>query len=108
MAPELIRGDKYHGEKVDLFACGIILFIMLFKKFPFPEGAHNKKSPYSYLAENKSQIFWKAHDRDKKFSDDVKGLITSMLNPKPQLRPYLIEIMYHPWMQGPTASTEEI
>jgi serine/threonine protein kinase len=29
MAPEILEGKSYDGRQVDVFACGIILFIMI-------------------------------------------------------------------------------
>lgn len=39
MAPEL-KGEKaaYEGPPVDIFAMGVMLFIMSFAKFPFGEA----------------------------------------------------------------------
>jgi len=34
-APEIYRGEKYSGEKVDIFAAGVILFIMTVGHPPF-------------------------------------------------------------------------
>lgn len=42
MAPELIKeanaDESYAGPPVDVFACGVMLFIMLYGKFPFSEA----------------------------------------------------------------------
>lgn len=40
MAPELLTGDdeEYAGPPVDAFACGVMLFIMIYGKFPFSEA----------------------------------------------------------------------
>ena len=35
MAPEIYMGQKYKGEAVDLFAAGVILFIMVSQRHPF-------------------------------------------------------------------------
>jgi serine/threonine protein kinase len=35
VAPEIIEGKEYLGEKVDVFACGVVLFIMLTGRYPF-------------------------------------------------------------------------
>lgn len=57
MAPEIHLGKPYTGESVDLFAAGIILFIMISQRPPFtsadPEDPH-----YKFIATGRSDIFW--------------------------------------------------
>lgn len=59
MAPEL-KGDKvaYEGPPVDIFAMGVMLFIMVFAKFPFGEAGdayyeRMQSNPTSYLKARK-------------------------------------------------------
>jgi len=35
MAPEIVSKGDYFGPPVDVWACGIILFVMLVGHFPF-------------------------------------------------------------------------
>jgi len=35
VAPEILEGKEYSGEKVDVFACGVVLYIMLTGRYPF-------------------------------------------------------------------------
>jgi len=36
-APEMIAGKKYHGAKIDIWSCGIILFAMVGGYLPFED-----------------------------------------------------------------------
>lgn len=36
-APEMISGDPYHGAKVDIWSCGVILFAMVCGYLPFED-----------------------------------------------------------------------
>lgn len=47
MSPEIHLGREYHGEKVDVFALGVILFVMVSKHPPF--NAATPQDPF-YVA----------------------------------------------------------
>ena len=57
MAPELLRGNTYQGTVVDLFALGVILFIMKAGHPPF-SCARDEDRHYQLLAHNRSDLFW--------------------------------------------------
>ena len=112
MAPEIHMGQKYSGQNVDLFAAGIILFIMVTQHPPFAQ-AIPKDPHYKTISANRVDLFWKLHSRNKPsglefFSSEFRDLITSMLAFDPTHRPSLAEIKEHPWFTGPVPSYEEI
>jgi len=81
MAPEIHMRKAYNGASVDLFATGIILFIMVTQHPPFTR-AEPSDPFYRLLCANRADLFWKAHSKNKPegfFSEDFKALITSML-----------------------------
>ena len=47
MSPEIHLGREYHGDKVDVFALGVILFVMVSKHPPF--NAATPQDPF-YVA----------------------------------------------------------
>jgi len=113
MAPEIHENKAYVGSSVDLFALGIILFIMVAQAPPFNTAETTKDPFYRAIAQGKSAAFWRAHTKNKPngasfFSENFKNLIISMLQHDPMHRPSISELMYHPWMQETIPSTEEI
>jgi serine/threonine protein kinase len=56
-------------------------------------------------------LFWNQHSNNKKpgfFSEEFKDLITNMLQFNAAARPSLADLVGHPWMQGPCASSEAV
>lgn len=112
MAPEIHLGHKYSGQCVDLFAAGIILFIMVAQHPPFTQ-ATPKDPHYKTISANRLDLFWKLHSRNKPggldfFSEEFRDLITDLLTFDPVHRPSLAEIKSHPWYNGPVPTYEEI
>lgn len=110
MAPELIMNEPYQGYQVDLFALGIILFILYAGHPPFTQ-AHPTDTHYKLLVTNRADLFWKYHTKSKGdgfFSENFKDLITNMLQYNPSQRLNLVDVIGHPWMMEACASEAEI
>lgn len=112
MAPEIYKGVTYSGQSVDLFATGIILFIMVAQHPPF--GSASAKDPhYKLLSTNRTDVFWKVHTKRKQggidyFSESFRDLVQSMLAYNPHERPSLAEIKAHDWYNGPLPTYDDI
>lgn len=103
MAPEIFIDKKYNGAVVDLFASGIVLFIMRSGTPPFAKADPTKDPHYKLLNNNaKNNTFWNAHGKHKPtkdfFSPEFKDFLNCMLALDPLQRPTLPEIKSHPWM----------
>lgn len=112
MAPEILIGAKYYGQMVDIFAAGIILFIMITQIPPF-QMAHPKDGWYKFVCSNRMDKFWKFHGQNQPggidfFSKSFMDLINWIFNFDHTTRPSLAEIKEHEWYKGPVASKEEI
>merc|ERR1712038_638942 len=110
MAPEILDKTPYQGQVVDLFACGVILFIMLTQHPPFATASSDDMY-YKLLATQRSDLFWKAHSNRKAadfFSEEFKDLITCMLQLHPHQRLCMADVIGHPWMQGQMATSEQV
>lgn len=109
MAPE-IPSKNYEGVKTDIFAAGVILFIMYAGNPPFEKAAIN--DPYYKLIKEKNfATFWKAHSRRRPlnyFSDSFKDLFSRMVAFNPNERPTLVEIAGHPWVKNDVCTQNEI
>ena len=111
MAPEILEGQPCQGQVVDLFALGVILFILYAGHQPF-KLANNDDSYYKQLACPRPVNFWNAHENlrfGNSYSDEFKNLITWMLQYAPYQRLGSADIIGHPWLaRGYVARTDQV
>jgi calcium-dependent protein kinase len=91
MAPEVITG-KYN-EKCDVWACGVILYIMLCGKPPF--YSKNEVELKQKICEMKYDFNFPEFQN---ISEEAKDLIRSILVPK-ETRPSIAEVLEHKWIK---------
>lgn len=109
MAPELLSYGTYSGEKVDIFATGVLLFIMIAQHSPFRK-ATAMDGFYKMLCTN-SAAYWKKVMSSKPpetFKPELIELLTKLLSPKPDNRPTISEIKASKWYNGPLPIQEEV
>ena len=89
MAPEIIRKQEFLGPPVDIWAAGIVLYLLVTGTFPFK--SHNEKKVFERI---KKGCF--------EFPEHVSGLcrnlIVSMLDQAPENRPSALAILSHSWI----------
>lgn len=103
MAPEMHQNLPYEGQKMDVFAAGIILFQMVTSHLPF-ETAEPSDPIYRSIAAGRFDVFWSIHTNfnpkeEIHFSDDFKHLMQSMLALEYEKRPTVCEVLNHPWIK---------
>lgn len=92
LSPEVLRKDPY-GKPVDVWACGVILYILLVGYPPFwDEDQHRlyaqiKAGAYDYPSPEWDTV-----------TPDAKNLINSMLTVNPAKRINASEALKHPWI----------
>ena len=90
-SPEIIKGLKYNGLKSDIWSCGILLFAMIFGYLPFDDK--NDEILYSKIINCNIEF------NDNYFiSSQCKDLILKMLNPNPDKRIDINDILNHPFL----------
>ena len=115
MSPEILLSNKnnnigYKGFPVDIWACGIALYIMLSGTFPFivdDKGSEissfndkSNKSEAYYNKEIKLAIINKEPNEIENISTEAKDLLNGILNKDPNKRLTIEQILSHPWLNS--------
>lgn len=110
MAPEVLEGCVYNGHYADLFALGIIIFLMVSKHPPFLRACSSDVH-YRLIMGNREDLFWATHSKNKPpgyYSESFKDLLRWMFSYNPMERPSIAEIKEHEWFKGPVPKHEQI
>lgn len=102
IAPEVIAGDPYEGAPVDIFALGIVLYIMLTSRLPFTEVSD--ASYGTFLSDPTANLA----EHHVKLEPEVVELIRGMVEPNPKERLTMKQIKKHPWFGLPFAKQQAV
>lgn len=102
LAPEIInlqKGGTYDGKASDVWCCGVMLYAMLFRCFPFErleERSLPKRDAILKLMERIVKGEWEVPSGTT-VSEGCIDLLKGILQPDPATRMTIEDIIRHPW-----------
>lgn len=97
-APEVVCRKGYDGSKADAWSCGVILYVFLVGRLPFDDS-------------NLPNMYKAIHRREYLFPDWVskpaKRIINRLLDPNPETRYGIDELMNTPWFKKSSSMKQE-
>lgn len=90
VAPEVLARKGYDGAKVDLWSCGVVLFVLMAGYLPF----HDQNIMAMY-----KKIYRGEFKCPKWFPPELSRLVTRLLDTNPQTRISIPEIMENRWFK---------
>ncbi|CEL97724.1 unnamed protein product [Vitrella brassicaformis CCMP3155] len=93
LAPELLK--KRYGVEVDLWAVGVLMYLMLYGRYPFIG-----EDQAAILKEIEGhQIDWSLHNMEKPYSEKTIDFLSSLLERNPEKRLTADEALKHPFIR---------
>lgn len=90
-APEVIRGGLYTGPEIDVWSCGVILYVMLCGRLPFEDD--DVQTLFTKISQG-------SYHMPSYLGADARGLINHMLAIDPVKRITIPEITQHPFFRA--------
>ncbi|KAI0492600.1 hypothetical protein KFK09_026874 [Dendrobium nobile] len=90
VAPEVLSRKGYDGAKVDVWSCGVILFVLMAGYLPFHD--QNVMAMYRKIYKGEFRC-------PRWFSSDLTKLLSRLLDTNPQTRITIPEIMENRWFK---------
>ncbi|KAL5196494.1 hypothetical protein ABZP36_000006 [Zizania latifolia] len=90
VAPEILSRKGYHPAKVDIWSCGVVLFVLAAGYLPFNDAS---------LVNMYRKIYAGKFRCPSWFSPELRCLVRRILDPNPNTRIDTEEIINHPWFR---------
>jgi serine/threonine protein kinase len=103
VAPELLLNQPFDGYAIDLFAAGVMLFVMLLGSealfvAPLPEDRRFQDICVDGNLKELLQLMESKHSKSFSVSNDALDLLQKMLRAEPKDRLSLSQIQQHAWV----------
>ena len=109
-APEiLIHGDisedalsgnnSYNAKQADIWSCGVVLYCMLMKRYPFESDEDKDFTQFKQITVVMKRVITEEFQPPEELSKECQDLLSKMLSKDPNQRPTSETIWEHPWVK---------
>ena len=105
-----MEAGKYLGIQADLFAAGVILFVMYTGTPPFISTKNTDKI-YKLIRDKNFSKFWTLHEKKKPmgfYPDSLKRLLSSFFSAEIDRRPTIDSLKEDEWLNEDQALQDDI
>src|SRR5699024_9971539 len=92
MAPELKQRNRYNAFDIDMYALGVMLFVVVQAGYPFDSQDDDKA--LEQASKPKPDIQWST---DFKLSDTCRAMLCGLLEPSSSKRMSMRDLIAHSW-----------
>ena len=96
-APEIFKGRVLNAQKVDIWAIGVIFYVMLSDRLPFPYTLPLNSESMAKLGRN---VMTGQYNNLDNISHQASDLLKSLLKVDPESRPTAQELLNHPYFHA--------
>ncbi|KAL6745635.1 kinase-like domain-containing protein [Haematococcus lacustris] len=118
MSPQVINSKSsnqgYDAQLADVWACGVLLFVMLLGMFPFEHSEHpdpNSSDAHAEVFLQQVKCSWRENpriaDSARKLSDNCRDLLDKIFEMQESKRIDIAGIRQHPWFLTPLPGVYE-
>eukprot|EP00741_Cyanophora_paradoxa_P008044 tig00001249_g7783.t1 len=97
IAPEALSGQSYEGRAVDVWAMGVMLYVMVVGQYPFGDPNTNMGQLYTRIRAAQYNAI------PPHVSPACQDLVARIMQADPRARITLEGLRAHPWVQGASA-----
>lgn len=106
MGPEILMLAEYAGDydpfRADIWALGVLLYYLVNREYPFRETAAMLETQLSFKVK-----FGSHFNPNSTPSPELENILSRMLDPTPETRISMSELMQHRWFSAEVAKVEE-
>ncbi|CUM66720.1 uncharacterized protein PRCAT00004400001 [Priceomyces carsonii] len=95
MAPEILSSDGYDPVRSDIWACGMVLFVLLTGQIAWQEPKYGIDEDFTKYVDYDGKLLEAPWNY---FSASVRPLLQSILKSTPSKRFTMLQIRLHPWV----------
>lgn len=97
-----VFSNRYDGFKVDMWACGVVLYAMCVGNYPFDFGYHGGVGPEQkgQNAQLMKALLKADYKLPKDCSPGLTDLLSHLIQPDPEARYTAAQALKHPWCLG--------